>query len=109
MIHDTKRYRPETLNLCDVLRDDGINLLNDYKRIPLSLSTGRDADGKRVHDDLIEALDQIDWFSALKDTAWATCTKVSWKRTSETKFGAGQYFTPRALIPVPRVSLIVSG
>lgn len=81
MIHDTKRYRPETLNLCDVLRDDGINLLNDYKRIPLSLSTGRDADGKRVHDDLIEALDQIDWFSALKDTAWATCTKVSWKRT----------------------------
>jgi type I restriction enzyme M protein len=41
----------------DINEKSGINLLNDYKRILLSLSTGKDSDGNIVHEDpLISAI-----------------------------------------------------
>ena len=80
---------PKGCRWTDLNGKSGINLLNDYKRILLSLSTGKDGDGKLVHDDplisaiyadaqtrlreprhleqMIKTLDQIDWFSAQKD------------------------------------------
>ncbi|MDO9475968.1 MAG: N-6 DNA methylase, partial [Pseudohongiella sp.] len=104
----------------DINAKSGINLLNDYKRILLSLSTGKDADGKLVHEDplisaiyadaqtslreprhleqMIKTLDQIDWFSAQKDGLGDLYEGLLEKNASETKSGAGQYFTPRALI-----------
>jgi len=111
---------PEGCRWTDLNSQSGINLLNDYKRILLSLSTGRDADGTLVHDDplisaiyadaqtrlreprhleqMIKTLDQIDWFSAQKDGLGDLYEGLLEKNAGETKSGAGQYFTPRELI-----------
>ncbi|KPQ28964.1 MAG: type I restriction enzyme M protein [Marinobacter excellens HL-55] len=115
-----KHPLPEGCRWSDLNGKSGINLLNDYKRILLSLSTGRDADGTLVHDDplisaiyadaqtrlreprhleqMIKTLDQIDWFSAQKDGLGDLYEGLLEKNANETKSGAGQYFTPRALI-----------
>ncbi|EJL6416106.1 SAM-dependent DNA methyltransferase, partial [Vibrio cholerae] len=115
-----KHPLPEGCRWTDINEKSGINLLNDYKRILLSLSTGQDADGNLVHEDplisaiyadaqtrlreprhleqMIKTLDQIDWFSAQKDGLGDLYEGLLEKNASETKSGAGQYFTPRALI-----------
>ncbi len=103
------------------LRDQsGLNLLNHYKRILLTLSTGKDSDDKTAVTDqlilaiyadaqtrlreprhleqLIKSLDGIDWFSAQKDGLGDLYEGLLEKNASETKSGAGQYFTPRPLI-----------
>jgi type I restriction enzyme M protein len=115
-----KHPLPEGCRWTDLNSKSGINLLNDYKRILLSLSTGKDGDGTLVHDDplisaiyadaqtrlreprhleqMIKTLDQIDWFSAQKDGLGDLYEGLLEKNANETKSGAGQYFTPRALI-----------
>ncbi len=116
-----KHPLPEGCRWTDINSQSGINLLNDYKRILLSLSTGKDADGNPVHQDplisaiyadaqtrlreprhleqIIKRFDEIeDWFSASKDGLGDLYEGLLEKNASETKSGAGQYFTPRALI-----------
>ncbi|PSF13528.1 SAM-dependent methyltransferase [Marinobacter fuscus] len=115
-----KHPLPEGCRWTDLNGKSGINLLNDYKRILLSLSTGKDGDGTLVHEDplisaiyadaqtrlreprhleqMIKTLDQIDWFSAQKDGLGDLYEGLLEKNANETKSGAGQYFTPRALI-----------
>ena len=115
-----KHPLPEGCRWTDINGKSGINLLNDYKRILLSLSTGKDGEGNLVHDDplisaiyadaqtrlreprhleqMIKTLDQIDWFSAQKDGLGDLYEGLLEKNANETKSGAGQYFTPRALI-----------
>lgn len=115
-----KHPLPAGCRWTDLNGKSGINLLNDYKRILLSLSTGKDTDGNLVHEDplisaiyadaqtrlreprhleqMIRTLDQIDWFSAQKDGLGDLYEGLLEKNASETKSGAGQYFTPRALI-----------
>ncbi|MCL1126656.1 class I SAM-dependent DNA methyltransferase [Shewanella surugensis] len=119
----------------DLSDKDGINLLNDYKNILLALSSGkrREIDlnqldksdpsktiEKTIVTDplilaiyadaqtrlrepchlkqLIKSLDSIDWFSAQKDGLGDLYEGLLEKNANETKSGAGQYFTPRALI-----------
>ena len=115
-----KHTLPEGCRWTDLNGKSGLNLLNDYKRILLSLSTGKDAEDSLVHDDplisaiyadaqtrlreprhleqLVKSLDQIDWFSAQKDGLGDLYEGLLEKNANETKSGAGQYFTPRALI-----------
>ena len=125
-----KHPLPEGCRWQDINKKSGINLLNDYKAILLALSTGKrteadpDEPGKtievQVHEDplisaiyadaqtrlreprhleqMIKTLDQIDWFSAQKDGLGDLYEGLLEKNASETKSGAGQYFTPRALI-----------
>ena len=145
-------------NLCDVLRDDGINysdyvtelvlllfikmehenkqsgilaehklpeyarwatlsslsglpLLNHYRETLLRLSQHTDpliaaiyADAQtrlkepRHLEQLIKSLEGIDWFSAKRDGLGDLYEGLLEKNASETKSGAGQYFTPRPLI-----------
>jgi type I restriction enzyme M protein len=118
----------------DLNTKSGINLLNDYRTMLLTLSTGKrteavkaEKEGEKdelkevvVHTDplisaifsdaqtrlreprhleqMIKALDQIDWFSAQKDGLGDLYEGLLERNASETKSGAGQYFTPRALI-----------
>ncbi len=111
---------PEGCRWADLKKKSGLNLLNDYKRILLTLSTGKDADGNTVVTDplilaiyndaqtslreprhleqLIKSLDQIDWFSAQQDGLGDLYEGLLEKNANETKSGAGQYFTPRPLI-----------
>ena len=115
-----KHILPEGCRWTDLSSKSGLNLLNDYKQILLKLSTGKDAEGNLVHGDplitaiyadaqtrlreprhleqLIRSLDQIDWFSAQKDGLGDLYEGLLEKNAGETKSGAGQYFTPRALI-----------
>lgn len=121
---------PEGCRWGDLKGKSGINLMNDYRQMLLTLSTGKrtvaDASdpGKTkeeyVHSDplitaiyadaqtrlreprhleqLIKSLDQIDWFDAQKDGLGNLYEGLLQKNANETKSGAGQYFTPRALI-----------
>lgn len=115
-----KHPLPKGCRWTDLNDQSGLNLLDDYKRILLALSSGKDAQGKIVHQDslisaiyadaqtrlreprhleqMIKTLDQIDWFSAQKDGLGDLYEGLLEKNASETKSGAGQYFTPRALI-----------
>ncbi|HBD7468584.1 TPA: N-6 DNA methylase [Legionella pneumophila] len=115
-----KHPLPEGCRWTDLNNKDGLVLLDDYKRILLTLSTGKDSEGNIINDDpliraiyadaqtrlreprhlkqLIEALDKIDWFSAQKDGLGDLYEGLLEKNASETKSGAGQYFTPRPLI-----------
>lgn len=115
-----KHPLPKGCRWTDVNEKSGINLLNEYKRILLSLATGKDADGNFVHADpllhaiyadaqtrlreprhleqMIKTFEQIDWFSAQKDGLGDLYEGLLEKNASETKSGAGQYFTPRSLV-----------
>lgn len=115
-----KHKLPAGCRWSDLNAKSGLNLLNDYKRILLTLSTGKDLEGKPVVTDplilaiyndaqtrlreprhleqLIKTLDGIDWFSAQKDGLGDLYEGLLEKNANETKSGAGQYFTPRALI-----------
>lgn len=115
-----KHTLPEGCRWTDLNNKSGLNLLDDYKRILLALSSGKDGQGKTIHTDplisavyadaqtrlreprhleqLVKALDQIDWYSAQQDGLGDLYEGLLEKNANETKSGAGQYFTPRALI-----------
>jgi len=105
----------------DLVERSGLNLLDEYQRILLNLATGKSGDGKTViHEDalisaiyadahtrlweprhlekLVKSLDEIDWFSVQEDGLGDLYEGLLEKNASETKSGAGQYFTPRPLI-----------
>lgn len=89
----------------------GTRLLNHYKQQLLNLSASHNPlvsaiySGAQTHltqpkhlEQLIKNLDQIDWWSAAQDGLGDLYEGLLEKNASETKSGAGQYFTPRALI-----------
>ncbi|QEZ47476.1 N-6 DNA methylase [Cupriavidus oxalaticus] len=89
----------------------GVNLLTYYKSILLKLNQSTDpliaaiyADAQtrlkepRHLEQLVKSLDAIDWFSARQDGLGDLYEGLLEKNASETKSGAGQYFTPRPLI-----------
>jgi len=121
---------PEGCRWPDLNGKSGLNLLNEYKRILFILSTGKeiskdpDDEAKTIEktvitdplilaiyadaqtrlreprhlEQLIKSLDTIDWFSAQRDGLGDLYEGLLEKNASETKSGAGQYFTPRPLI-----------
>jgi type I restriction enzyme M protein len=102
---------PETCRWPDLTEKSGLNLLNAYKQILLDLSQSDDLLIAAIYNDaqtslrepryletLIKQLDGIDWFSARKDGLGDLYEGLLEKNATETKSGAGQYFTPRALI-----------
>lgn len=117
---EVKHPLPEGCRWNDLKGKDGLTLLNDYKRILLTLSTGKDGAGNAISEDrliqaiyadaqtrlreprhlkqLVDNLDELDWFSILEDGLGDLYEGLLEKNANETKSGAGQYFTPRALI-----------
>ena len=102
---------PEGRRWTDINGKSGLVLLNYYKQMLLDLSKDRDpliaaiyADAQtrlrepRHLEQLVKALEQIDWFSAKRDGLGDLYEGLLEKNASETKSGAGQYFTPRVLI-----------
>ena len=125
-----KHKLPEGCRWPDLNSKSGLSLLTEYKRILFTLSTGKEiskdpndadktiekvvitdplilaiyADAQtrlrepRHLEQLIKSLDSIDWFSARRDGLGDLYEGLLEKNASETKSGAGQYFTPRPLI-----------
>ena len=102
---------PEGCRWPDLRDRSGIKLLNAYRQMLLDLSKSDDpliaaiyADAQtrlrepRHLEQLIKSLDGIDWFSARRDGLGDLYEGLLEKNASETKSGAGQYFTPRPLI-----------
>ncbi|CAD6882226.1 Type I restriction-modification system, DNA-methyltransferase subunit M (EC 2.1.1.72) [Methylomonas albis] len=106
-----KHKLPEGCRWLDLTKLSGLNLLNHYRQLLLDLSKSDDhliaaiyADAQtrlrepRHLEQLIKSLDAIDWFSAKRDGLGDLYEGLLEKNASETKSGAGQYFTPRPLI-----------
>ena len=102
---------PEGARWPDIATLSGLNLLNYYREMLLKLSRSTDpllaaiyADAQtrlkeaRHLEQLIKSIDGIDWFSAQRDGLGDLYEGLLEKNASETKSGAGQYFTPRPLI-----------
>lgn len=102
---------PEGARWPDLSKKTGMGLLNHYRQTLLDLAKNADpliaaiyADAqtrlKEPHhlEQLIKSLNSIDWFSARKDGLGDLYEGLLEKNASETKSGAGQYFTPRPLI-----------
>jgi type I restriction enzyme M protein len=102
---------PEYARWPELTSKSGLNLLNHYKAALLRLSQSNDpliaaiyADAQtslkepRHLEQLVKSLDGIDWFSAKADGLGDLYEGLLEKNATETKSGAGQYFTPRPLI-----------
>ena len=102
---------PEHCRWPELASRSGLNLLNHYRQMLVDLSKDQDpliaaiyADAQtrlrepRHLEQMIKTLDQIDWFSAKQDGLGDLYEGLLEKNAGETKSGAGQYFTPRALI-----------
>ena len=102
---------PEGARWPDIAKLDGPNLLTYYKATLLGLSQSTDPLISAIYADaqtrmkeprhlkqLISAIDSIDWYSAPRDGLGDLYEGLLEKNASETKSGAGQYFTPRPLI-----------
>jgi len=102
---------PEGARWPDIEKLSGVNLLNHYRATLLGLSQSTDplisaiyADAQtrlkepRHLEQLIKSIDSIDWYSAQRDGLGDLYEGLLEKNASETKSGAGQYFTPRPLI-----------
>lgn len=102
---------PEGARWPDFTGLSGLNLLRHYRTTLLELSASPDPLIAAIYTDaqtslkeprhleqLIKSLDAIDWFSAQKDGLGDLYEGLLEKNASETKSGAGQYFTPRPLI-----------
>lgn len=89
----------------------GVNLLDGYKETLLKLSKSTNPRIAAIYanaqtslseprhlEQLISDLDRIDWFDTDKDGLGDLYEGLLEKNASETKSGAGQYFTPRPLI-----------
>ena len=106
-----KHKLPEGCRWPDLESKSGLELLNYYKQMLLDLSQSQDQLIAAIYVDaqtrlreprhleqLIKTLDGIDWFSAQRDGLGDLYEGLLEKNASETKSGAGQYFTPRPLI-----------
>lgn len=106
-----KHNLPEGNRWPDIRDKSGLVLLNYYRQMLLDLGKTQDpliaaiyADAQtrlrepRHLEQLIKSIDGIDWFSAERDGLGDLYEGLLEKNVSETKSGAGQYFTPRPLI-----------
>ena len=102
---------PEQYKWESLKQHTGIELLNFYKQMLLDLSQSQhdliasiyaDAQTRlrepRHLQQLITAFDGLDWFSIKEDGLGDLYEGLLEKNATETKSGAGQYFTPRPLI-----------
>lgn len=95
----------------DLESREGVPLLEHYKHLLVTLGShgsgrvqsifanaGTSIRHPRNLRTLVEAIDDLDWFSAKEEGLGQMYEGLLQKNAEETKSGAGQYFTPRPLI-----------
>ncbi|MGX6443571.1 N-6 DNA methylase [Neobacillus sp. K501] len=106
-------YIPEQFRWDSLTDKHGIDLKNYYRKLLLDLGNESHEILKQIYlnattnidepknlEKIIRSIDQLDWYSAKEEGLGDLYEGLLEKNASETKSGAGQYFTPRPLIDV---------
>lgn len=107
----TENQLPEGYRWEDLLDKEGPDLLNFYRGLLLHLGSNGSDRVQIIYSNastslkvpknlqkLVSAIDELDWFTAREEGLGDLYEGLLEKNANETKSGAGQYFTPRALI-----------
>lgn len=113
---ETEDSIPKGYRWNELLSKEGTNLKNFYKQLLLDLGNPEVTKDKRLNiiyadasthidepknlEKIIKDIDALDWYSAKNEGLGDLYEGLLEKNASETKSGAGQYFTPRVLIDI---------
>lgn len=102
---------PKGYRWSDIESKDGVEQLNFYRELLLHLGTHGSSRVQAIYVNastslkvprnlkkLVDAIDELDWYSAKDEGFGDLYEGLLEKNASEKKSGAGQYFTPRPLI-----------
>lgn len=104
---------PEEYRWESLINYEGVGLKEHYQRLLLELGSSDNSTLRQIYGDastsisepknlekIIKSINALDWYSAEKEGLGDLYEGLLEKNASETKSGAGQYFTPRVLIDV---------
>lgn len=107
----TEKQLPSGYRWADLEAKDGVEQLKFYRELLLHLETQGSARVRVIYTGaqtslkvprnlkkLVDAIDELDWYSAKSEGLGDLYEGLLEKNASEKKSGAGQYFTPRPLI-----------
>lgn len=110
---DNESILPEEYRWNSLTEKHGLTLQQHYRQLLLDLGTQGNEIIKQIYmnassniqqpmnlEKIITSIDQLDWYSAKDEGLGDLYEGLLEKNASETKSGAGQYFTPRPLIDV---------
>ena len=96
-----------------LVEKEGVELKNFYRKLLLELGTTGDGKIREIYtnansnidepknlDKIVKSIDELDWYSAKEEGLGNLYEGLLEKNANEKKSGAGQYFTPRALINI---------
>ncbi|PFT58089.1 N-6 DNA methylase [Priestia megaterium] len=109
----TEGVIPEGYRWDDLLEKEGLELKTFYQRLLLELGNSENNKLRQIYSDastsitepknlekILKSIDALDWYNAKEEGLGNLYEGLLEKNASETKSGAGQYFTPRVLIDV---------
>lgn len=110
---ETENVLPKDFRWDNLLEREGVELKVFYQRLLLELGSSDDEKLRLIYSDsstsigepknlekIIKSIDALDWYNAKEEGLGNLYEGLLEKNASETKSGAGQYFTPRVLIDV---------
>lgn len=115
MMKETEKEEviPEKYRWDSLINRHGIELKTHYQKLLIDLGNAEHDLLKRIYanaqtnidepknlEKIIRSIDALDWYSAKEEGLGDLYEGLLEKNASETKSGAGQYFTPRVLIDV---------
>ncbi|WP_281976064.1 N-6 DNA methylase [Halobacillus litoralis] len=108
---DAEVVIPQGFRWDDIVTKEGTELKEFYQRLLLELGTSDNIKLRYIYSDastsisepknlekIIKSIDALDWYNAQEEGLGNLYEGLLEKNASETKSGAGQYFTPRVLI-----------
>ncbi len=109
----TENVIPEGYRWDDLLEKEGVELKTFYQHLLIKLGNSENAQLRQIYTDaatsitepknlekILKTIDGLDWYNAKEEGLGNLYEGLLEKNASETKSGAGQYFTPRVLIDV---------
>lgn len=108
---ETEKRLPNGYRWSDLEKKDGVEQLTFYRALLLHLGSNGSRRVQEIYGNaqttlkhprtlkkLVDAIDELDWYSARHEGLGDLYEGLLEKNASEKKSGAGQYFTPRPLI-----------
>ncbi len=111
---DMQKGIPEKYQWHNLVKKEGIELLNFYRQLLIDLGKKEITPNDKVNtiyanastsitqpailEQLIKDIDELDWFSEREESLGAMYESLMQRSLEEVKTDAGQYFTPRALV-----------